>query len=62
MIKIDDAISISLDQRVAPQVYDDALRGLQLLDGQYHKGHLNLYYDLAALNPLLHSEDKYDGS
>ena len=33
-------------------------KGLQLLDGTYNKNNLQLYYDLAALNPLKY-DDKF---
>lgn len=51
-IKIDDNHLISLDNEIPEKTIKLASNGLKLLDGSYNKKDLNLYYDLAALNPL----------
>ena len=60
VININDDIKISLDEDVNPDIYKNAKDGLKLLDAKYNKVDLNLYYDLAALNPLENEDDKYD--
>lgn len=59
VINIDDSIKISLDEKIDNKIYEDAKNGLKLLDRKYNKQKLNLYYDLAALNPLENNEDKF---
>ena len=60
VIDIDDSIKISLDENIDQKIYDDAKNGIKLLDGQYKKKDLQLYYDLSALNPLEHEHDKFN--
>lgn len=57
VISIDDKVKISLDTDVSDDVYESVKRGLQLLDPKYNKKDLNLFYDLAALNPLEEEEN-----
>ncbi|MGL4616626.1 MAG: site-specific DNA-methyltransferase [Mycoplasmoidaceae bacterium] len=53
VIDIDDSIKISLDQEKFDEIiFEDCEKGLKLLDCEYNKKDLDLYYDLAALNPL----------
>ncbi len=53
VINIDDSVKISLDQEdIDETIFDDCKKGLKLLDNKYNKKDLNLYYDLAALNPI----------
>ncbi|MGL4617427.1 MAG: DNA methyltransferase [Mycoplasmoidaceae bacterium] len=53
VIEIDDSIKISLDQEnIDESIFNDCKNGLKLLDNEYNKSGLNLYYDLSALNPL----------
>lgn len=60
VININDDIKISLDQDIDPTIYKEAKDGLKLLDLKYNKENLNLYYDLAALNPLENDEDQFN--
>ena len=60
VINIDDSIKISLKQKIKNEIYNDAKNGLKLLDSKYNKNELNLYYDLAALNPLKNEYDKFN--
>lgn len=62
VIKIEDETKISLDQDINPSLYKEAKNGLILLDSKYNKENLNLYYDLAALNPLENDDDKMKGN
>ncbi len=59
VINIHDSIKISVDENVDEKIYDDAKNGLKLLDSDYNKTKINLYYDLAALNPLENDDDKF---
>ena len=52
VIDIDDSVKISLDTNIEDNIFEDCKNGLKLLNGNYNKQGLNLYYDLAALNPL----------
>lgn len=53
VIKIDDSVKISLDQeKIDETIFEDCKNGLKLLDSNYNKKDLNLYYDLSALNPI----------
>ena len=53
VIEIDDSVKISLDQdNLDEKIFDDCKNGLKLLDNEYNKRDLNLYYDLSALNPI----------
>ena len=53
VINIDNSVKISLSEQKYPdRVIKDVKKGLQLLDPAYYKEDLNLYYDLAALNPI----------
>ena len=52
VIDIDDSVNISLDANVEDNIFQDCKNGLKLLDGEYNKKGINIYYDLAALNPL----------
>ncbi len=52
VINIDDSVRISLDAKIHDNVFEDCKNGLKLLNNKYNKKDLNLYYDLAALNPL----------
>ena len=53
VIDIDDSVKISLDQEnIDDTIFDDCKNGLKLLDNEYNKKDLNLYYDLSALNPI----------
>lgn len=53
VINIDDSVKISLDQEnIDDTIFEDCKNGLKLLDSKYKKKDLNLYYDLAALNPI----------
>jgi hypothetical protein len=45
-------VKISLDTNIEDNIFEDCKNGLKLLNGNYNKQGLNLYYDLAALNPL----------
>ena len=59
VINIDDQINIQIGQKISDKVYQDCQNGLKLLDQNYKKMDINLYYDLAALNPLKNEDDKY---
>lgn len=53
VINIDDSVKISLDQeKIDETIFEDCKNGLKLLDNEYNKKDLNLYYDLSALNPI----------
>lgn len=52
VIEISDDMVISLDQNLDMELLDKKTNELNLLDIKYEKTGLNLYYDLAALNPL----------
>ena len=53
VINIDDSVKISLDQEeIDETIFKDCKNGLKLLDNEYNKKGLNLYYDLSALNPI----------
>jgi len=52
VINIDDSVRISLDAKIDNNIFEDCKNGLKLLNNKYNKKDLNLYYDLAALNPL----------
>ena len=52
VIDIHDNQKISLDVDIEDKIFEDCKNGLKLLDGKYNRKELNLYYDLAALNPL----------
>lgn len=58
VINIDDNVKISLDEEnIDDKIFDDCKNGLKLLDSEYNKKDLNLYYDLAALNPIEEIEE-----
>ncbi len=52
VIDIDDSIKISLDTNIDDNIFKNCKNGLKLLNSKYNNKDLNLYYDLAALNPL----------
>jgi hypothetical protein len=52
VIDIDDNVKISLDSNIDDNIFEDCKSGLKLLNQKYNQQGLNLYYDLAALNPL----------
>ncbi|AAT27947.1 site-specific DNA-methyltransferase [[Mycoplasma] mobile] len=52
VINIDDSIKISLNDQVSENVYYDCVKGLKLLNNNYNKEGLELFYDLSALNPI----------
>ena len=53
VVNIDDNVKISLDQDdIDEKIFNDCKNGLKLLDNEYNKKDLNLYYDLSALNPI----------
>ncbi len=58
VININDSIKISLKDNIDQKIYSDCVKGIKLLDKNYNKKDLNLYYDLSALNPLENKEDK----
>ncbi len=59
VINIDDSLKVDLETDINDKIYDSCLKGLKLLDGNYNKKNLNLFYDLAALNPLENEDDKF---
>ena len=52
VINIDDSVSITPDQINVDKIINDCQKGLKLLDNSYNKSKIELYYDLAAMNPL----------
>ena len=52
VINIDDNVSITPNQIDIDQIINNCQKGLKLLDNSYNKSEIELYYDLAAMNPL----------
>ncbi|MGL5590572.1 MAG: site-specific DNA-methyltransferase [Metamycoplasmataceae bacterium] len=53
VVNVDDSVKISLDEEnIDEKIFDECKNGLKLLDYEYNKKDLNLYYDLSALNPI----------